>query len=121
VALAFIIHSHPFSADSLFTAPPPPHTYTLSLHDALPISTDGHRDCAFDLVPEMKRVHHRTTLEGFDHTDDPHALVCLVFLIGRRSEEHTSELQSPYDLVCRLLLEKKKIQTKQILYASNIL
>src|SRR6266705_6356840 len=32
----------------------------------------------------------------------------------RRSEEHTSELQSPYDLVCRLLLEKKKkkIQTK---------
>src|SRR5207248_11548653 len=27
---------------------------------------------------------------------------------GRRSEEHTSELQSPYDLVCRLLLEKKK-------------
>src|SRR5437867_5983083 len=30
----------------------------------------------------------------------------------RRSEEHTSELQSPYDLVCRLLLEKKKNKTK---------
>src|SRR5207248_11663703 len=30
-----------------------------------------------------------------------------------RSEEHTSELQSPYDLVCRLLLEKKKKQKKQ--------
>src|SRR5207248_11365700 len=30
--------------------------------------------------------------------------------ILRRSEEHTSELQSPYDLVCRLLLEKKKIR-----------
>src|SRR5437867_9374812 len=29
----------------------------------------------------------------------------------RRSEEHTSELQSPYDLVCRLLLEKKKLPT----------
>src|SRR5207248_3719811 len=29
-----------------------------------------------------------------------------------RSEEHTSELQSPYDLVCRLLLEKKKTPTK---------
>src|SRR5438094_10097028 len=28
----------------------------------------------------------------------------------RRSEEHTSELQSPYDLVCRLLLEKKKVE-----------
>src|SRR6266516_6782784 len=31
-----------------------------------------------------------------------------------RSEEHTSELQSPYDLVCRLLLEKKKKKQKQI-------
>src|SRR5438094_3930604 len=31
---------------------------------------------------------------------------------GRRSEEHTSELQSPYDLVCRLLLEKKKKKKK---------
>src|SRR5207248_10626457 len=31
-----------------------------------------------------------------------------------RSEEHTSELQSPYDLVCRLLLEKKKTITKPI-------
>src|SRR5256885_17028638 len=30
------------------------------------------------------------------------------YLIGRRSEEHTSELQSPCNLVCRLLLEKKK-------------
>src|SRR6266705_5678714 len=31
---------------------------------------------------------------------------------GERSEEHTSELQSPYDLVCRLLLEKKKKKNK---------
>src|SRR5437867_10861505 len=31
-----------------------------------------------------------------------------------RSEEHTSELQSPYDLVCRLLLEKKKINQKNL-------
>src|SRR5438094_5468417 len=36
------------------------------------------------------------------------ALSCLEFVSGKRSEEHTSELQSPYDLVCRLLLEKKK-------------
>src|SRR5437667_4187207 len=33
-------------------------------------------------------------------------------LFGRRSEEHTSELQSHHDLVCRLLLEKKKITTR---------
>src|SRR2546426_4457285 len=32
--------------------------------------------------------------------------------LGRRSEEHTSELQSPCNLVCRLLLEKKKKKTK---------
>src|SRR5437867_8746919 len=37
----------------------------------------------------------------------------------KRSEEHTSELQSPYDLVCRLLLEKKKIE--QMLVCALIL
>src|SRR5438094_8874582 len=37
---------------------------------------------------------------------DPAEEICAV---AKRSEEHTSELQSPYDLVCRLLLEKKKI------------
>src|SRR5207248_3445872 len=42
------------------------------------------------------RVHHR----GFPEVE--------VELRAQRSEEHTSELQSPYDLVCRLLLEKKK-------------
>src|SRR5437867_6810009 len=36
---------------------------------------------------------------------EPHVVLCR----RDRSEEHTSELQSPYDLVCRLLLEKKKI------------
>src|SRR5256885_5670898 len=39
----------------------------------------------------------------------------LVTTLGTRSEEHTSELQSPCNLVCRLLLEKKKI-----LYSSNL-
>src|SRR5437867_7902988 len=41
----------------------------------------------------------------------PDLKILATFLAGRRphrSEEHTSELQSPYDLVCRLLLEKKK-------------
>src|SRR5207248_9307633 len=38
---------------------------------------------------------------------------------GARSEEHTSELQSPYDLVCRLLLEKKKTNKKTILTTIN--
>src|SRR5437867_6318851 len=39
---------------------------------------------------------------------------CDVVLYHPRSEEHTSELQSPYDLVCRLLLEKKKIAKNKI-------
>src|SRR5205807_2886394 len=42
--------------------------------------------------------------------------VCLT-AVEIRSEEHTSELQSPCNLVCRLLLEKKKKNIKNILYA----
>src|SRR5437867_9748308 len=38
---------------------------------------------------------------------------------NRRSEEHTSELQSPYDLVCRLLLEKKKKKKKYTTYTAH--
>src|SRR5947207_7836122 len=66
----------------------PPEIYTLSLHDALPISQPG--------------VHsfpcQSMSLPGG------------VLVIDWRSEEHTSELQSHSDLVCRLLLEKKKLQ-----------
>src|SRR5437660_1898811 len=64
--------------------------YTLSLHDALPISpvlTIRH-------IPKPCRVRQ---IE-----------VGLVHLTRMRSEEHTSELQSRGHLVCRLLLEKKK-------------
>src|SRR5256885_12985307 len=76
--------------------------YTLSLHDALPIC---HRD---DHTAEHGGTHLR-----------PHAVILLALLMVprkpslgdvflARSEEHTSELQSPCNLVCRLLLEKKK-------------
>src|SRR5258708_39803909 len=76
--------------------------YTLSLHDALPISV---RDdaCARRLEPSRRRVGlpaRRAAPEG-----DRRARACV------RSEEHTSELQSPDHLVCRLLLEKKKKKT----------
>src|SRR5207248_4824229 len=55
-----------------------------------------------------------------DH-GDRHRILRIVLMLGVccavmdhwRSEEHTSELQSPYDLVCRLLLEKKKRQRAQ--------
>src|SRR2546430_5995212 len=67
--------------------------YTLSLHDALPIFKSFFR---FFLLP----------LTEFAHTSSStHEL---------RSEEHTSELQSQSNLVCRLLLEKKKINLTQL-------
>src|SRR6266850_8571866 len=64
--------------------------YTLSLHDALPISLSA---------------------QARDFFVDVHGTYCTARRINRfrgRSEEHTSELQSPCNLVCRLLLEKKK-------------
>src|SRR5256885_5571546 len=67
--------------------------YTLSLHDALPICMSS---IGFGQVGHEK-------FSGPGHWNDPDMLV-----VGQRSEEHTSELQSPCNLVCRLLLEKKK-------------
>src|SRR5260370_12152747 len=68
--------------------------YTLSLHDALPISTRprGRRGAG----------HHRARLAP------RHRGVKRTGRGASRSEEHTSELQSHLNLVCRLLLEKKK-------------
>src|SRR5258708_31105746 len=71
--------------------------YPLSLHDALPIL--GSRPT---LVPEA-RLEGRDLVRAAEHKD-------LVTGEELRSEEHTSELQSPDHLVCRLLLEKKKIK-----------
>src|SRR5437867_7210560 len=73
--------------------------YTLSLHDALPILTDFNKDGRDEIVLESANYH--AILE-------PSSGGVLTELDYLRSEEHTSELQSPYDLVCRLLLEKKK-------------
>src|SRR5690349_24575559 len=66
--------------------------YTLSLHDALPIYPE--RDV--------------NILQIGTSQDTVRALQAKMLDAGVRSEEHTSELQSRRDLVCRLLLEKKK-------------
>src|SRR5260221_3208848 len=71
--------------------------YTLSLHDALPI-------CG------IARSHAATVLEQQGRLFETGSVVQEVS-VGYRSEEHTSELQSHSDLVCRLLLEKKKKET----------
>src|SRR3712207_6981943 len=86
--------------------------YTLSLHDALPILTL----CPAD-APTVVRLHPDDLAEL-----PPEALAELpdtVRVVGdlsveRRSEEHTSELQSRQYLVCRLLLEKKKKITQPV-------
>src|SRR5438876_3743926 len=74
------------------------NNYTLSLHDALPI-TQSTASNAFTACPRRSgRSAKHTTTFWKRHRK------------GRwtsRSEEHTSELQSPVHLVCRLLLEKK--------------
>src|SRR5258708_38568381 len=76
--------------------------YTLSLHDALPIYQLGELGESFNRMTGsisqlIEEENKRRRLEN-------------------RSEEHTSELQSPDHLVCRLLLEKKKkrLSTKEI-------
>src|SRR5437870_10427921 len=70
-----------------FTPPATTEIYTLSLHDALPI---------FDRPQHAPVIVLERGVHAVDHQ------------VARRSEEHTSELQSRGHLVCRLLLEKKK-------------
>src|SRR2546427_4837603 len=87
--------------------------YTLSLHDALPISLAFalvgrfHEGQKFDGL--LRRHRDNAGPEELDHFGDQRMVT-----VVRRSEEHTSELQSQSNLVCRLLLEKKKyrIQNK---------
>src|SRR5207248_11167057 len=82
--------------------------YTLSLHDALPIS---HHLCKLLLTPLKSSLTESCSAARAYSSDDENRLT--ITNRGKRSEEHTSELQSPYDLVCRLLLEKKKKKKKK--------
>src|SRR5688572_33314390 len=79
-------------------------TYTLSLHDALPICLTGGPD--FHLVV----IHAAAGNQREAHGKRQASLRALNRVTHQlaRSEEHTSELQSQSNLVCRLLLEKKK-------------
>src|SRR5207248_9639065 len=108
------------SALSHSTTAVAPQLAPLSLHDALPIfrrdaqAGVGDGDQGVRALgaaregdrPALRRVLHSVVHEVADNLHEP------VAIAGHdrqpRSEEHTSELQSPYELVCRLLLEKKK-------------
>src|SRR2546426_5109236 len=85
--------------------------YTLSLHDALPICNPRsvrkavQRNMALRVRAQAARPRGRLPLRPSP----------------RRSEEHTSELQSPCNLVCRLLLEKKKQRADHVLQCDLLL
>src|SRR5438874_10268766 len=89
--ISWIVIFTPFSLNVTATT----EFYTLSLHDALPI-------CVTERVgpsPDRRRAQPIRFKNRF---------------VDRRSEEHTSELQSRRDLVCRLLLEKKKESRQKV-------
>src|SRR5205085_12285948 len=105
------------SRSFFFTSTASPQFYTLSLHDALPISFD-YEGTAFNLLdtPGHEDFSEDTyrTLTAVDS-----AIMVIDAAKGieaQRSEEHTSELQSQSNLVCRLLLEKKKESSRPATY-----
>src|SRR3712207_8002897 len=77
--------------------------YTLSLHDALPICEERERPERVGRHAHPRRVALEEGAQAVGRS-------------ARRSEEHTSELQSRQYLVCRLLLEKKKKDADDILW-----
>src|SRR5690606_39675185 len=91
-------------------APATTASYTLSLHDALPIWGRGRR--VRDLVGEDPLPRRRRDA-------DRRRVDAVLAAQVARSEEHTSELQSRENLVCRLLLEKKKSETIKPLHRIN--
>src|SRR5690348_17987408 len=88
--------------------------YTLSLHDALPIFRQRHLGDVQLVLGDQSEQEVERPLEDVEvHLEGTRAVRRIARLAGGevRSEEHTSELQSPVHLVCRLLLEKKKKKT----------
>src|SRR5690606_39527147 len=90
--------------------------YPLSLHDALPISGDSfclmtikkQEEKSNDIINALWIGKHLSLIEILtirSFLDNGHSF--RLFVYEERSEEHTSELQSRENLVCRLLLEKK--------------
>src|SRR5690606_40304110 len=104
-----------------FNDPPTTQIYTLSLHDALPIfEIDGDlfadnvlRLKINDSIPDLIELFIVTVVtddfvQTFQVSPTHRSGLGQENYVIKRSEEHTSELQSRENLVCRLLLEKKK-------------
>src|SRR5207248_11469900 len=97
VTYRLVLRSYTFF---FFIASPPSELYPLSLHDALPILAASRLACARRIAVSRSASAVATSASRLMRATSGRPM---------RSEEHTSELQSPYDLVCRLLLEKKKL------------
>src|SRR2546430_14283807 len=92
-----VLATLPFFSFFFFNDTATTEIYTLSLHDALPISAR-----CFTIQPT------RPSSSSAACWADSLGVRVVPACASRRSEEHTSELQSQSNLVCRLLLEKKK-------------
>src|SRR5256885_16348216 len=96
LVFSWIIITLPINFFFFFNDTATTEIYTLSLHDALPISS------------RPRRGTTRPTRSPQGGPSPPAGSGTRTAPSSPRSEEHTSELQSPCNLVCRLLLEKKK-------------
>src|SRR5436305_15217358 len=96
-----------FSSFFFFSDPATTEIYTLSLHDALPILFGA------TVVLLTGWISQVMMARGVSTRGARGILGAAPLVVGGRSEEHTSELQSRPHLVCRLLLEKKKTKTQQ--------
>src|SRR5690606_42055178 len=104
---SFVIRCPPLRLSFLLSIDTAPtEIYTLSLHDALPI----YRRPGLQQVVSAQRRHLLDHGGGPGTPTGDARMQSHQTLKGHRSEEHTSELQSRENLVCRLLLEKKKEQ-----------
>src|SRR5256885_8301451 len=109
--LSYSMHPPRFSFFFFFNDTATTEIYTLSLHDALPICPSP--------CPRLSRVRRRFRIGAA--AGPPWWTSCCANPEPSRSEEHTSELQSPCNLVCRLLLEKKKDFNRSLAFVSPTL
>src|SRR5690606_41331052 len=112
-------YCHLLASSFCFTHPATTNVYTLSLHDALPIFTA--EIMAATGNPHAKFMHclpsfHNRETEIGERIFNQYGIDCMEVTeeVFERSEEHTSELQSRENIVCRLLLEKKIEQVRML-------
>src|SRR2546430_17065241 len=106
-----MLHVYIITLFFFFNDPPTTEIYPFSLHDAFPIfhkmwSLAG-KDCNCAVFSRHAALNAKR-LPGITRLVFRDTVAVLTRMTDARSEEHTSELQSQSNLVCRLLLEKKK-------------